>query len=370
MRREIRPLLRTPDGSPSPTTTRNKVIGGVVAAIIVGSVVTLGVALFVLENDSDIMKPEQVIPGDTVGLISPASPYSYVYTDTAQYLSKITIDLTTMGLNVYFGPHMSDVYGYLAGVDENRAADVNAMFANDSIQFVLSNRGGWGCDRILPLLDYDMIKENPKIIMGYSDLTALLNAIHFKTGLVTFHGPMGIDDWDNTWNSYYVEQILFNSTGTKNYVFENPANYPITTWRPGKAKGKLVGGNLSVFNTLVGTEYLPSSIDWSEVILFLEEVDEQPYTVDRMLTFLNFTILPKVAGVIFGTCTNCEASNPSQSLTLDDVFKYHFAGLGVPVYSGAFIGHQGEQFVVPIGTRVEMDATKGTIKLLESPLSK
>mmetsp|Transcript_5479 Transcript_5479/g.7691 ORF Transcript_5479/g.7691 Transcript_5479/m.7691 type:complete len:367 (+) Transcript_5479:66-1166(+) len=366
MKRETRPLLRTPSGYQSATAMKNKVVGILVGAIIVGSITTLGVALFLLDNDDSIKKPPVLVPGDTVGMISPASPYSYIYTDTNQYLTKVTNDLTGLGLNVYFGPHMSDVYGYLAGVDENRAADVNAMFANSTIQFIVSNRGGWGCDRILPLIDWDIVRHNPKIIMGYSDLTALLNAIHFKTGLVTFHGAMGIDDW-SSWNGFYVQQILFNKT--KGFVYQNPPGYNITTWSPGKAKGKLVGGNLSVFNTLVGTEYLPDRIDWSDVILFLEEVDEPPYTVDRMLTFLNFTILPKVAGVIFGQCTSCEPSNPSQSLTLNDVFKYHFANLGVPAFSGAFIGHQGQQFVVPIGTRVEMDASKGTIKLLESPLA-
>jgi len=368
MKQDIRPLLRTPDGYKAPSSMKKtKIIGSLIGVIIVGSIATLGVALFLLENDDNIKKPPALVPGYTVGLISPASPYSYVYSDTAQYLAKITNDLTSLGLNVYFGPHMSDVYGYLAGVDENRVADVNAMFANDSIQFIVSNRGGWGCDRILPMVDFDMIKENPKIIIGYSDLTALLNAIHFKTGLVTFHGVMGIDDWDS-WNEYYVQQILF-TTSTKNFVYENPPGWNITTWHPGKAKGKLVGGNLSVFNTLVGTQYLPESIDWSDVILFLEDVDEEPYAIDRMLTFLNFTILPKVAGVIFGTCENCEPSNPSHSLSMNDVFNYHFSYLGVPVYSGAFIGHQGQQFVIPIGTRVEMDATKGTITLLENPLS-
>lgn len=367
MKRETRPLLRTPSGYQSATAMKNKVVGIIVGIIIIGSIMTLGVALFLLDTDDNILKPQALVPGDTVGMISPASPYSYIYTDTKEYLTKITNDFTSLGINLYLGPHMSDTYGYLAGVDENRAADVNAMFANDTIQFIVSNRGGWGCDRILPLLDWDIIKDNPKILMGYSDLTALLNAIHFKTGLVTFHGAMGIDDWDS-WNVYYVQQILFNST-LKGFVYKNPEGYNITTWRPGKARGKLIGGNMSVFNTLVGTEYLPDNIDWSDVILFLEEVDEPPYTVDRMLTFLNLTILPKVAGVIFGQCTSCEASDPSESLTLNEVFKYHFANLGVPVYSGAFIGHQGQQFVVPVGTRVEMDATKGTITLLENPLS-
>jgi muramoyltetrapeptide carboxypeptidase len=367
MKQEIRPLLRTPDGKTPSRSKKQKIIGSIVAVIIVGSVATLGAVLFLLENDDNITKPPALVPGDTAGLISPASPYSYIYTNTSQYLTKVTNDLTNLGLNVYFGPHMSDIYGYLAGIDENRVADVNAMFANNSIQFIVSNRGGWGCDRILPMVDYDMIKDNPKIIMGYSDLTALLNAIHFKTGLITFHGAMGVDTWDS-WNEYYVQKILFSSS-TENFVYENPTGWNITTWRPGKAKGKLVGGNLSVFNTLVGTEYLPDSIDWSDVILFLEDVDEEPYTIDRMLTFLNFTILPKVAGVIFGTCDSCEPSNPSHSLSMNEVFDYHFSSLGVPMYSGAFIGHQGQQFVVPIGARVEMDATKGTIKLLENPLS-
>jgi len=314
-------------------------------------------------QDPPSRKPQRIRTGDTVGLISPASPYIYLFPNET-YIPKIKSDMHSLGLKIIYGKHMNEVYGYLAGIDGHRADDVNFMFSNDSVQLILANRGGFGCDRILELLDYDMIAKNPKIILGYSDITALLNAIHFKTGLITFYGPMGIDNWQNL-NSFYVKQIIFNA---KAILLSNPSNMTLnlTTITGGKARGKLVGGNLSVFNTLLNSQFLPSWINWASMILFLEDTEEQPYTIDRMLTTLTFAgVLRGVGGVIWGTCSKCEPPDPEQSLTMIQVLEHHFKPLNVPVFVGSMIGHIEEQFTLPIGIEVEMDADLGTIQMLE-----
>jgi len=256
---------------------------------------------------------------------------------------------------------MNETYGYLAGSDLHRASDVNSAFSNDNAQWVLANRGGFGCARMLDYVDYNLIKNHPKVIMGYSDLTALINAIHHKTGLVTFYGPMGIDTWISL-NGQYVRDVAFKGQLVE---YKNPSYQKTTTLRSGKARGKLIGGNLSVFVSLIGSGYLPTS--WDNTILFLEDVGEQPYTIDRMFQTLYLSgILRNVSGVIWGTCNDCPAPNPDHSLTMEQVLEFHLKQqLTVPSYSGALIGHLKEQFTIPIGVMAEMDADKGTFRLLE-----
>jgi len=204
--------------------------------------------------------------------------------------------------------------------------------------------------------------------MGYSDITALTNAIYFNSGLITFYGPMGIDDWD-LYNKEYVQELLFNGT---NILYSNPKNftsYNVTTIHGGKARGKLIGGNLSVFITLVDSPFIPSNIAWKDYILFLEDTEEAPYRIDRMLVDLNFTgMLSEVAGVVWGTCYNCTASNVNQSFTIDEVLEFHFTPLNVPCFTGSMIGHIGQQFTLPIGSEVEIDAGEGTIHIIDTPV--
>ena len=181
-----------------------------------------------------------------------------------------------------------DRRGYLAGSDEDRAADVNRQFEDSSVAGIVAVRGGWGCARILPLLDYQLIGRNPKILVGYSDVTALLLGIHSKTGLVTFHGPVGIGPW----NSFTVEhftRILFEGQAVElsnpRFLGDNLTQVQnrIQTIVPGVARGRMLGGNLTVLSAIVGSSYLP---DWNDAILFLEDIQENIYRVDRMLTQL------------------------------------------------------------------------------------
>jgi len=315
----------------------------------------------------EMIKPSALKSGDTVGLISPSSPYIYEVPDANTYLKKLEeIMLGVFDLNVKYGQHMNETFGYLAGNDSDRAFDVNAMFADNTVQFILANRGGFGCGRILDLLDYDMIKLNPKVIMGYSDLTALLLAIYFKTGLIVFYGPMGIDNWLNL-NMVYVQKILFDS---QLVLYKNPTNYSVTTLYPGRSKGRLIGGNLSVFVSLLGSPYFPASnSSWENVILFLEDVGEQPYRIDRMMTSLSLSgIFRKICGFVWGICVKCDAPDPSRSLSIQQILLQHLGT--IPSMSGFMFGHIDQQFTFPIGVLAQMDSIEGTIQLLESGVQK
>ncbi len=314
-----------------------------------------------------IIKPPRLKRGDTVGLINPAG--ATFHPDDVQQTEEI---LAALGLKTRRGKHLLDRYGYLAGTDEHRAADINTFFADPEVRALIAVRGGWGCNRILPLLDYALIKKNPKIIMGYSDITSLLVAIYAKTGLITFHGPVGISTW-NRYSTRFVKDILFDG---KMVAMENPHDRGnnltqtkdrILTINPGQSKGRILGGNLSVVTAMVGSDYLP---DWKDTILFVEEVGENIYRVDRMLTQLKLAgILDKISGFVFGKCTDCNPGEGYGSLTLEDVFNDLIQPLGIPAYYGAMIGHIADKFTIPEGCRVEIDADKGTIRMLEAAVS-
>ena len=311
-----------------------------------------------------MIKPERLRPGSVVGLINPAG--ATFHRDDVDFTRET---LEALGLHAVEGEHLLSRYGYLAGRDQERAADVNAMFRDRSIDALLAVRGGWGCSRILPLLDYEAIGSNPKVVVGYSDITALLLAIYARTGMVTFHGPDGISTWNNFSVSYF-RRLLFDAEAL---TMENPTDTGeqlalrhdrVETITGGTATGRLVGGNLSVLAAMVGSPYLPQ---WEGTILFLEDVGEDIYRVDRMLTQLKLAgILGKISGFVFGKCTDCGPGVGYGSLTLPEVFADHVAPLNIPAWYGAMIGHIKDKFTVPLGVAAEIDAERGTIRLLES----
>lgn len=311
-----------------------------------------------------LIKPPRLKPGDTIGLFCPAAPaYSK---ETVQ----VTVEsLQALGFKTKLSAHFYDRYGYLAGRDADRAADLNALFADPSVHAVMAMHGGWCCARILPLLNYDQIRRTPKILIGYSDITALLLAITAKTGLVTLHGPVGAVTW-NRFTADWLKRVLVDGEAVQ---FRNPVDDSatlaptrdrITTLHPGTARGRLLGGNLTVLSHLIGTPYVP---DWQGAILFLEDVQEVPYRVDRMLAQLKLAgILDQVAGVVFGKCTKCDSENSYGSLTLEDILATYLEPLNVPAFAGSMIGHITDKFTIPVGLSAEIDATNGTIQLLES----
>jgi muramoyltetrapeptide carboxypeptidase len=311
------------------------------------------------------VKPKRLSEGDTVALVAPASAtFQTVDLDIARE------SLEALGLEVKVGGHLLDRHGYLAGQDKDRARDINECFADSSIQAVLPIRGGWGSSRVLPHLDFEMIRRNPKIVLGYSDITALLLAVHAKTGLVTFHGPNGLGRWD----AYSVDSFRRVLMLGEAVAFENPREKSdrniltqtenrIQTITPGKARGRLLGGNLTVLTTIIGSEYLPA---WDNAIFFCEDVDEGFYRIDRMFTQLKLAgVLSKIKGFVFGTCAECAPGEGFGGLTLEEIFEDHIKPLGVPAWSGAMIGHQTPQWTLAEGLDVEIDADKGTIVMTE-----
>jgi muramoyltetrapeptide carboxypeptidase len=309
-------------------------------------------------------KPPRLRPGDTVGLIEPAG-----FTDDEFDLQLVLDTVYAMGLVPKPAPHLMARYGYLAGKDEARAADVNAMFADRNVRAIFAVRGGWGSARILPYLKWDVIRANPKLLIGFSDITALHLAIAARGGFTTIHGPNAASSWGKlSWTAF--RELAFEA-GTP--VYETPPGDEdrlvqrsgrTRTFRSGKATGRLLGGNLTVLTALMGTPYLPS---FDGAILFLEDIGEAEYRVDRMLTQLALSgVLRRVAGVVFGQCTSCRGQGPSYGgFTLSEVLKQHLEPLGVPAFQGALIGHVPDQFSMPIGVRAEIDAAAGTIRILE-----
>ena len=313
-------------------------------------------------------KPPRLREGDTVGLIEPAG-----FTDDAFDLALVIETVKAMGLVPKPGKYLAGRHGYLAGTDEQRAADLNAMYADDSVRAVFAVRGGWGCARILPLLDYKTIRANPKLLTGFSDITALHLAFAARAGFTTIHGPNAASSWGKlSWDSF--RSLAFDGAtptyrapaGSEDRLVQRAGR--VRTFTPGRATGRLLGGNLTVLAALMGTPYLP---DFDGAILFIEDVDEAQYRIDRMLTQLALAgVLGKLAGVVFGQCSSCRGSGPSfGGFTLSEVLAHHLTPLGVPAFEGALIGHIPNQFSIPVGIRAEIDATEGTIRILESAVS-
>ena len=315
-------------------------------------------------TSQDIIVPQALEPGDTIGIISPASA---IFESEPFVIAKESFE--AMGLKVKFGEFTQSRYGHLAGTDEERALELMNMFRNPEIKGIIALRGGSGSARILEKLDYKVIAKNPKIFIGYSDITALHLAIHKKTGLVTFHGPVAVSSW-NSFAASHLRKLLFEK---EEMLFENPSEKGdelvqtknrIRTINPGAARGALLGGNLSVLTGLMGTEYFPE--DWKGKILYLEEIGEKIYAVDRMMTQLKLGgVLEQISGFVFGKCSDCEPGGSGYgSLTFEEVIDSYIKPLNIPAFTGAMIGHIDKNVTIPNGIPAEMDASKGTIKLL------
>ncbi|WP_339879257.1 LD-carboxypeptidase [uncultured Algoriphagus sp.] len=314
--------------------------------------------------DPKTLLPKAIKKGDTVGLISPSAATA----DRMQFtFAKEALE--ALGFEVKLGKSLMNRYGHLAGTDAERAGDLNEMFADKDVKAIVSIRGGSGAARILPLIDYKSISKNPKPLLGYSDITALHCAIHAQTGLITFHGPMGSGSW-NSFNVEQFEKVFFNQ---EKITYQNihPESDDlviktnrIQTLKGGKAEGKILGGNLTVLTAISGSPYYP---DFKNAILFIEDVGEDPYRMDRMMSTLKLNgTLDQIKGFVFGQCSECEPGGGYGSLTLDQVLDDYILPLNIPAYSGAMIGHISKQFIIPVGGKVAIDADQGTISLLES----
>ncbi len=312
-----------------------------------------------------LIKPQRLQPGMTVALVTPASN---VPEDRDLHTA---MDLVrSLGFVPKPAPNLFSRSQYLAGSDEQRASDLNAMFADPEVDAIFCVRGGYGSGRLLRYLDYDTIAANPKILMGYSDITAILNAITLRTGLVTFHGPIASSNFtDYTLGQYHkvlVEPTANTLIGELPEFETRPGvvdwENRLTTIVPGVAEGRLMGGNLALLVTLLGTPFEPV---FEDAILFLEDVSEPPYSVDRMLTHLWMAgKLEQLAGIVLGKFTDTDYDG--NTFSMEQVMIDRLEPLGIPVLRGAMIGHIDDKTVVPLGIRARLDASQGGLTLLET----
>ncbi|MDA0897619.1 MAG: LD-carboxypeptidase [Proteobacteria bacterium] len=347
------------------TMTRRELLATVGSLAVAATVYP---ALANAADNANNRKPQRLRPGMTVGLVTPASN---VPEDQELH---IAMDLVrSLGFIAKPSANLFSRTQYLAGTDKQRADDLNAMFADPEVDAIFCVRGGYGSGRLLRYLDYDMIAANPKVILGYSDITAILNAIYLRTGLITFHGPIAGGNFsDYTYDQY--NRVLVEPTSTTEI-----GNPPVFETRPGvvdwenrltpivsgSAEGHLVGGNLSLVVTLLGTPFEPN---FDGAILFLEDVSEPPYSVDRMLTHLWMTgKLERVAGIVLGKFTDDDYD--SNTFSMEQVIRDRFEPLGIPTLRGTMIGHIEDKSVVPIGIQARLDVDAGTLTLLEAAVS-
>ncbi|MCG0276796.1 MAG: LD-carboxypeptidase [Thermosediminibacteraceae bacterium] len=306
-------------------------------------------------------KPGALKKGNTIGIVAPASPASAEKLNTA---IKIIED---MGYRVKIGRSCYENYGYLAGSDDVRAYDINDMFASPEISAIFCMRGGYGTLRILDLLDYESISKNPKIFLGYSDITAIHIALIQKSGLVTFHGPMPAADFTcNDFNKFTKDAMLKALTSNSPLgEIKSPEGYPAAEMLvPGSAEGEIIGGNLSVIVSTIGTPY---EIDTRGKLLMIEEIGEEPYRIDRMLTQLRLSgKLNDAAGIILGQFTNCVPKHPEKSLTLDQVFRDILVPLNKPVIKGVCFGHEEHKATIPMGVKARIDGERAALLIEES----
>ena len=321
-----------------------------------------------IPENKHIIKPSKLKRGDKLGLIAPGS---YISIEERE---KSIENLRGIGFEVDYSDKLLLMNGYFSGTDKERTDDINEMFEREDINGIVCARGGYGCVRILPHINYNLVKDNPKVLIGYSDVTALLFGIYKKTGLITFHGPVGISSFNDFSNKFF-KQVLINPLEelelTSSVSGNNENIYGLTTINSGTAIGELVGGNLSIVVSLIGTEY---DIDTKGKIIFLEEYVEEPYRVDRLLTqMIQAGKFDEAAGVALGVFRKCESKeeNPSfsNSFSLMEVLKDRLSDLKIPVVYGLSFGHVKDKFTIPFGIKAELDADNFNLKLLEAAVT-
>jgi muramoyltetrapeptide carboxypeptidase len=310
-----------------------------------------------------ILKPPALKKGDVIGIVSPASS-----PDDFTRIEQGVKYLESLGYRVKLGKHIFKRYGYLSSTDDERADDLNEMFADEKVKAIICVRGGYGTPRLLDKVDYNLIKKKPKIFVGYSDITALQLAIFKKTGLVTFSGPMlAVDIYSNF--DGFAEDFFWRILTSRERKIEikNPDGVELNTLKSGKATGTLLGGNLSLIASIMGTKYQPS---FNGSVLVIEDIGEEPYRIDRYLSQLkNSGVLYKINACILGQFTDCAPKEPEKSLTLEQIFNDYLGNLRIPVISNLSYGHIPQKLTLPLGARVRVDAKRQKITIIESVLA-
>ncbi len=312
-----------------------------------------------------LVKPRVLKPGDTVGLITPSS---YIF--NLWSIENAVARIEALGLKTKISKNARGRHGYMGGTVKERVDDLHAMFADPSIAAVFCLEGGYGTERLLDSLDYSLIRKNPKILTGYSDITGLHLAISKKAGIVTFHGPVAMSSLP-AWTLEYFRKALFSTEpigALGNPPESEPLSpaFPLHTVVPGRARGPIAGGNLTLISTTMGTPY---EIEAKGRILFLEDTGEAPYRIDRMLVQMKLAgKFAECAGVVWGTCTECTPARSGfeVNLSVPDLLDEILGDIGKPVLAGLLFGHTKEKVTLPIGVMAEIDAAAKTVAVVES----
>jgi muramoyltetrapeptide carboxypeptidase len=313
-----------------------------------------------------IAKPKKLKKGDVIGIISPAS-----FPKDESRIEKGVNYLEKLGYRVEVGKHITKQYGYLAGTDEERLEDLHYMFKNKDVKAIINIRGGYGSGRLLDKINYGLIKRNPKIFVGYSDITALQMAFLKKAGLVTFAGPMlAVDFWRDDVNEF-TEEFFWNMVTSNKKIgkLKNPDNENFYTLTKGRGEGQLVGGNLALLSSIMGTPYQPNL---KNSVLLLEEIGEEPYKIDRMFYQIKYATnnFKDLKGIIIGRFVDCYIKNPEDaSLTLNDVISGYFENLKIPVIYNVKHGHIEQNLTIPWGLKTKINASRNFIEIMESAVS-
>ena len=320
------------------------------------------------QQSAPLIHPKALRPGDTIALITPSTHVS-----DPDRLQTVIRTVEYFGLKPKLGRNVGKKWGYAGGTIDERIDDLHTAFTDPEMKGVFCIRGGYAAGQLLDRIDYPLIQRNPKVFIGYSDITALHLAIHKFTGLITFHGPVTTSAFTDYTQDCY-KRALFGAkplgalTNPKETNTLRPAHH-LRTIRPGKAQGKLIGGNMSLICATMGTPY---EIDTRGKILFIEDVDEQPYSLDRMLTQLRLAgKLQQAAGIIWGECSDCGPKDWKPSFTegnfsVGEVVDNILGSLKVPVVAGLTIGHTADQLTLPLGVNATLDAGTGTLTIDEA----
>ncbi|PYS90083.1 MAG: LD-carboxypeptidase [Acidobacteria bacterium] len=318
-------------------------------------------------NARQLIKPKALRAGDTVGVIAPGTAVP-----DPDRLALVEPTLKFFGLRMKLGRYVAHGSGYVSRSINERLDDLHAMFRDPEVQAVFCIRGGYGSMQLLDRIDYDLIRRNPKVFVGYSDITAMHLAINRHAGLVTFHGPIVLSSFtDYTQQSFRAALFSTKSAGKLTNPPEHnqlrPA-HPLRTIRPGTASGQLVGGNLSLVTALMGTPY---EIETRGRVLFLEDTGEEPYRIDRMLTQLRLAgKLNEAAAIVFGECSDCGPRDYQPSFAWDsslgEVLDNILGQARVPTFTGLTIGHTADQLTLPLGVQATLNADEQTLELKEA----
>jgi muramoyltetrapeptide carboxypeptidase len=344
------------------------------------------------------IKPPRLQPGQTIAIIAPASA-----PPVPKAIDRSVAVIEALGFKAHLAPNVRKRWGFLAGSDRERAADIMRMFADRRVHGILCVRGGYGTARLLPRLDYQTIRAHPKVFIGFSDITSLHCAFLTESNLVSFHGPMLNSDFNKKdCPSFTIQGFLRTlmspappgslcspPTHTLTPAHAPPPSGPTRRHskpkaqhpksprphalcdRPSSASGALVGGNLSLLCTTIGTPWQPS---FKNKILFFEDLEEPPYRFDRMLThLLNAGLLQQVAGIAVGTNATCEDPKAKEfkeyRQTLEDVLKERLRPLKIPVVMNLPFGHVPFNATLPIGIRATLDASKRDLIITEAAVA-